>query len=559
MTFVLRLVTHHAFRIDRSRLRFWALTAINQAAARAHLGLILSLALGLTLVACNQLPFFKKQPFSIVSGSENKSLEPMIKALGRDNGLEVEVTYLGSVDIAREIQKGTACTYDAVWPASSIWLALGDTQRVVKHSKSIMRSPVVFAVKKPVAEKLGWIGKDITVGDILQVAEADELRFAMTSATQSNSGASAYLGYLHAFAQRPDVLTRAHLQEPQVRDQIKRFLGNVHRQTGSSGWLMDLLLNHYDQFDAVVNYEALIIEANQKLVAQGQVPLYVVYPLDGLTIADSPLAYIDRGDSVKEKAFVKLQTALLEPEQQRKILRSGRRVGRVGMHLDSANTQLFNPAWGLDTQRVLSPITWPGREVIQEALSLYQTAFRKPSLTIYVLDFSGSMEVNGEAQVKAAMHTLLEPEVASQYLLQPSPQDISAVIFFNGRPSAPISVTGNDPSALKGLLRQIKKRSPGGGTNMYAATHAALKLLEPYEARLSDYHTAIIVMSDGKSKGSIAELEAAALWRDIPVYTILFGNADPKQMETLATLASGRMFDGRTDMIHAFRQAKGYN
>lgn len=40
----------------------------------------------------------------------------------------------------------------------------------------------------------------------------------------------------------------------------------------------------------MINYEALIIQANQKLVAQGREPLYCVYPVDGLAIADSPFA-----------------------------------------------------------------------------------------------------------------------------------------------------------------------------------------------------------------------------------------------------------------------------
>ena len=49
-------------------------------------------------------------------------------------------------------------------------------------------------------------------------------------------------------------------------------------------------------------------------------------------------------------------------------------------------------------ERVLSPIMLPSGEVIREALRLYQTAFRKPSLTVYVLDFSGSMEGEGASR-----------------------------------------------------------------------------------------------------------------------------------------------------------------
>jgi Ca-activated chloride channel family protein len=77
----------------------------------------------------------------MVSGSENESLETMIKDLGRKNGLDIALTYLGSVDIARELNKGAGGAYDVVWPVSTLWIALGDTQHVVKHSKSIICDP----------------------------------------------------------------------------------------------------------------------------------------------------------------------------------------------------------------------------------------------------------------------------------------------------------------------------------------------------------------------------------------------------------------------------------
>jgi Ca-activated chloride channel family protein len=106
-----------------------------------------------------------------------------------------------SVDSSLLLQSGTNVPYDAVWPANSLRLELGDVHRVVKHARSIHRSPVVFANRKPIAPQLGWVNNpDVTVQDFLAAAEAGEFRFAMTSATQSNSGASAYLGFQYALA-----------------------------------------------------------------------------------------------------------------------------------------------------------------------------------------------------------------------------------------------------------------------------------------------------------------------------------------------------------------------
>jgi len=129
---------------------------------------------------------------AIVSGSENEALEPLIQDWAYDKGVTVNVTYLGSVDISRELQSGKASPYDAVWPAHSLWIELGDTQNAVAHATSILRSPVVLGLRKSIAEDLGWVGrKDLTIQDIHEATKAGRFRLAMTSATQSNSGASA--------------------------------------------------------------------------------------------------------------------------------------------------------------------------------------------------------------------------------------------------------------------------------------------------------------------------------------------------------------------------------
>ena len=59
--------------------------------------------LSLSLTACKPAP----QTLALVAGSENKALEALVTQLGRQHGVQVAFTYLGSVDIGREIQKGT--------------------------------------------------------------------------------------------------------------------------------------------------------------------------------------------------------------------------------------------------------------------------------------------------------------------------------------------------------------------------------------------------------------------------------------------------------------------
>ena len=239
-------------------------------------------------------------PLAIVAGSENKTLEPLMMDWAAKNGVALTVTYQGSVDISRELEKGGAGAFDAVWPANSLWIALGDTQKVVKHQESILRSPVVLGLKQSIAQKLGWTGRqDITVQMITEAASQHKFRLAMTSATQSNSGASAYFGFLYALAGNPDMLTMDNLKDPAVLDGARKLLAQVDRSSGSSGWLKDALVANPAAYDAMFNYESTVLEADQALTAAGQEPLYIIYPSNGLSVADSPLAFVPRGDPAR--------------------------------------------------------------------------------------------------------------------------------------------------------------------------------------------------------------------------------------------------------------------
>ena len=52
-----------------------------------------------------------------------------------------------------------------VWPASSLWLTAGDTQYRVKHAQSISITPVVFGIRRSLAEELGFVGREVSVSD----------------------------------------------------------------------------------------------------------------------------------------------------------------------------------------------------------------------------------------------------------------------------------------------------------------------------------------------------------------------------------------------------------
>ena len=351
----------------------------------------------------------------ILSGSENQELEDIVSDCADKAGVRIEMDYQGSVDIMRELQSG-AEDYDAVWPASSMWLSLGDSQHLVKHSQSVSLTPVVFGIRQSLAEELGFTDGDVSVKDILTAISNGKMTFCMTSATQSNSGASAYVGFLYALLGKQEGLTSEDLQNDDLKTQIRELLSGVDRSSGSSDWLKDMFLN--GNYDAMVNYECLVIDANEQLTAEGKEPLYVVYPYDGLSIADSPLGYVDHDDDQKEEAFLAFQEEIMSADSQSAIEATGRRITANGV--SEENKDVFNADWGIDTERILSPIQMPEADVLMDALNIYQTEFKKPSLNIYCLDFSGSMTGEGEDQLKEAMSQILIQENAEKNLLQAS-------------------------------------------------------------------------------------------------------------------------------------------
>lgn len=502
---------------------------------------------------------------TIAAGSECRALQPLFDQFSKEHGVNLDVRYEGSLDISQELDSDTVPAADVYLPSNSLWLNLGDTRKRVKDAKSIARTYVVFGVKQSVAQALGWVGRPVAVADILHAAQAGKIRYMMTSATQSNSGASAYFGYLYAFAGHPETLTPSDLNKPQVRANIKAILGTVNRSAGSSGFLQDLFLSKYDDFDGMVNYESVIISTNQKLVAQNKEPLRVIYPADGLAIADYPLGYVDHGDAAKGALFHALQDFLLSKASQEQIAALGWRTSPIGMQVAHADPNVFNPAWGIDTKRVFSPIRFPDAATIRMGLNLYQTSFRKPSLTVYCLDNSGSMGDNGGSeQLKSGMRQILDQDEARHQLLQAAPGDVTIVIPFSDTNLDEWRVDGSNPDQLRGLLAKVNALQPNGGTNFYGALSRAIAIFQA-TPHLENYSPAIILMTDGQdNKGQHEQFEAARsaarAGQDVPIYSIAYGSdADKSQLAPLAQETSGKVFDSGSSLKSAFREVKGYN
>ena len=501
---------------------------------------------------------------NIASGSENREVASAVQQAADESGVAVTLNYMGSLDIMSALENGGE-QYDAVWPASSMWISMGDTKHLVKNQVSTSTTPVVFGIAKSKAVELGWADasgktKAVATSEIIDAVTAGKLKFSMTSATQSNSGASAYLAFATALTGKDQPLTAADLNDDALRTKLVALLKGVDRSSGSSDWLKDMVVANPDRFDAMVNYESLVIQANKQLTQTGHDPLLAVYPADGIAVSDSPLGYVDRGQKL-DTAFADFSKALQSKDSKLAFERAGRRTGLGGALTYASDAQVqdaFKADWGIATEAsALKTIPLPAADVIRDSLDVYQTALRKPSYTIWVVDYSGSMSGEGKDGVVAGLQAALDPTQAKQSHIEPSDKDVNVFIPFASQASEPIVANGTNTAAL---LSAASSRNASGGTDIYDGLDKALDNLP---SDVTAYTTAIVLMTDGQSVTSHqSQFESTYRQRgqDLPIFSIMFGDADPEQLNAIASLSNAKVFDGRTGgLASVFRQVKGYN
>ena len=490
--------------------------------------------------------------FKILLSSENKDLEDFIKNYFKKEKMKVKIDYAGTLDIMDKINNKE--DYDAIWASNSIWLYMLESTSSVSNSKSTSIDPIVFGVKKEKAKQLGLVDKDIYTTDLLEKIKNKELNFVMNSATRTNTGASAYLGFLTTLAGNPEVLTVDHLNDDKLKSDITSFLSGIERTSGSEEFLEELLLDN--KYDAVVAYESSFINLNKTLVSEGKDPFYLIYPIDGVTISDSPLAYVANGNNHKDE-FLKFQEYVLSDEGKEELAKLGRRTWYGGIN-EKADSNIFNKNWGIDTSKYIVPIKYPSTTVIKKALELYQTEFRKPTHIVFCLDYSGSMYGDGNEQLIDAMEYILNYDTASTNMLQFSYKDKISTVLFSTNIIG--NFTTNDGTIVDNLLSKIKDTEPYGSTNLYGSLNGALDILKNESS--DDYNLSIILMTDGHGNvGTFDNFKRKydAINKDIPIYGIMFGSADDNQLLEISKYTGGKVFDGRTNLLEAFKEVRGYN
>ena len=165
---------------------------------------------------------------------------------------------------------------------------------------------------------------------------------------------------------------------------------------------------------------------------------------------------------------------------------------------------------------------------------------------------------DGYIQLLNAMNYILTQEEAEKDLLQYTEKDKITVIPFS---TAVIDVWSTNNGALTDdLLNEINNLYPMGSTNIYDTSIKALEILNNED--LNNYNVSVILMTDGMSNmGEYEELSKyyKKIGKEIPIYSITFGNAYEDELQEIADLTNAKIFDGKTDLLEAFKEVRGYN
>jgi len=489
----------------------------------------------------------------ILSSYENKNVEDEVEKYARSIGKKVHFDYMGDLDIIDELNYNSK-NYDAVWLSNSMWLYMLDNPYLASDSKSISVSPVVFGIRKSKAEELGLTNGDVTNDKILNLIKEKQIKYVMSSVTQTNTGATAYLGFLSSLAGNPEVLTEDMLNDANLQNNLIDLFSGVERVSGDDDFLQEMFLNNSD-YDAVIAAESSLIEINNELVKSKKDPLYLIYPTDGVAINDSTFGFINNV-SEKEELFLDIQSYLLSKDGQKMLEDKGLRTWYGGVN-SKANKKLFNPDWGINTNKYLNVTKFPSKNVITSAINLYIDKFRKPTHVVFCLDYSGSMAGSGYEELTGAMNYILKSEEAGKDKLQFTSSDKITIIPFN---SKVIGIWNTDNGVeTESVLEKINNNSPGGSTALYSAIIEGLDILNKEDDK---YTKTIIAMTDGAvNVGTFKDLESKykKINKDIPIYSITFGSANERQLYEIANLSNAKVFDGRNDLLKAFKEVRGYN
>ncbi|MGW7606750.1 substrate-binding and vWA domain-containing protein [Streptomyces sp. NPDC054766] len=473
----------------------------------------------------------------VLASSELSDMKPVLDRIERDTGITVEPTYTGTLTAVDLIARGTADgRYDALWLSSNASLRLRpEAAKKVVSETPVMSSPVAIGVKPATLNALGWKPDGVTWPQVEKAVADGKLTYGMTDPARSNSGFSTLISVTSGLSGAQSALTDADVDKATPR--LREFFKGQKLTSGSSGWLATAYRRR-GTVDALFNYESVL---------KGVKGLTVIRPRDGVVTADYPLSSLAASSKDTRETVRRLAEALRAPAAQKRITEQTHRRPVVAS---------VSPAAGLDTGR-RRELPFPGsRSVADRLLDSYENKLRRPSRTVYVLDTSGSMDGDRLDRLKKSLVDLTgDFRDREEVTLMPFGSQVKSVRTHVVRPE-------NPKAGLDAIREDTRALTADGDTAIYTSLEKAYEHL----GTDGDTFTSIVLMTDGENTKGASPSDFDAFYgrlpggqREIPVFPILFGDSDRGELQHIADLTGGRLFDARKGSLNgAFEEIRGY-
>jgi Ca-activated chloride channel family protein len=210
--------------------------------------------------------------------------------------------------------------------------------------------------------------------------------------------------------------------------------------------------------------------------------------------------------------------------------------------------------------------------------------FRTPIASTFVLDVSGSMNQHGRRQqlVEALQYIAGDDASLTGRIARLTSREKVWLLPFSERVQAPtffeIPATGNakgvgtnvDTAAKQQVLGQVRDYAESlrmdGGTALYDAVLVALTSMQTERQREPGYQYSVVAFTDGDvNKGrSLEQFKAAYAQlpedvRAIPVFLVLFGEANEQSLREVVAITGGKVFDARKSTLYSvFKDIRAY-
>ena len=462
-----------------------------------------------------------------------------------------------------------------IWsPAGNVWLTLLNQEWQQKYgttivgtsaneNPSLVKSPVVIAMWKPMAQALGWPSKALGWSDIANLStgtggwaayghpEWGDFKFGHTNPDDSNSGLDAVIAENYAAVNKQRNLTSADINASGTREFVANVESSIIHYGESTGtFATEMFEKGVNYLSAAVMYESLVVEANQGQFGDLPYPVVAIYPKEGTFYSDHPFAILHASwvTPARQAAAQVFRNYLLAPTSQQKALRYGFRPGT------SPTSVPIDQAHGVDPTQPATLLQVPDALVVNAVESAWNELRRKVDVML-IIDHSGSMNdpVGGTTKIVGARQGLAE------FVNLLGGLDNLGLTEFNNQEQILSPLSPVQPKRQQ-VLNIINGITAGGNTRLFDTISDQFQQLQAF---VSKHIKAIVVLTDGVDDASQIHLAqllqqitpgGANAGEGIKVFTIAYGNAqgsgvDVNALTQIAATTDGQEYAGTPQNI----------